>query len=105
MQNIHPSVVHRKALRSVFGADAHEMLAAFAQEFDGFDDDRVFEALELENGFGGRLFEGVLTDSGRACALGSKWLRRLSRKRRRRQRQRSGASSKAEEIAARICQR
>jgi hypothetical protein len=43
MQNVCAAIVHGDAFRAVLGTDAQEMLASFAEQFDGFDEDRAFE--------------------------------------------------------------
>ena len=57
MKDFSATVVHGDAFRAVLGTDAQEMLASFAEQFDGFDDDRAFERRALEDGPGAGFFE------------------------------------------------
>ena len=49
VQHVHAAVIHRNPLRAVLRPDADEMIAALAQQFDGFDDDRIFERADLQH--------------------------------------------------------
>jgi hypothetical protein len=62
MQITHAPVVHGNSLRAVLRADADKMAFAFAQQFDGFNDDRGFESGELKHGLRGGLFQKVVGD-------------------------------------------
>src|SRR6516162_5316292 len=48
MQDIHPTIVDRDALGAVFGTGADEVLLAFAEQFNGLNDDGTLENLWCE---------------------------------------------------------
>ena len=79
MEQVHAAIVHRNTLRAILRADADKMLTSFAQELNGFDDDRTLKALGLQHRLGGGLFErGIggsragLGRSGGFCWLGER---------------------------------
>ena len=52
-----------------FGADAEEMLTAFPEQFDGFNDHGSVQALQPENWFSSGLFQGeALSVEGRRAS-------------------------------------
>jgi hypothetical protein len=53
VKNVRAAIVHRNAFRAVLGSDAQKMFAPFAEQFDGFDDDRILEMLAVEDRSGG----------------------------------------------------